>query len=74
MAANAGGIGTIHHAAVVVRDLDRAMERYTNELGIGPWAVYTFTPDWVRDMTFRGKEQGFAFKIALCEVAPSRTS
>jgi methylmalonyl-CoA/ethylmalonyl-CoA epimerase len=70
MAANASGIGAIHHAAVVVRDLDRAMERYTNELGIGPWAVYTFTPDWVRDMTFRGKEQDFAFKIALCEVAP----
>jgi len=46
MAANAGGIGQIHHAAVVVRDLDRAMERYTNDLGIEPWAVYTFTPDW----------------------------
>lgn len=70
VAANAGGIGAIHHAAVVVSDLDQAMERYTNELGIGPWAVYTFTPDWVRDMTFRGKEQDFAFKIALCEVAP----
>jgi methylmalonyl-CoA/ethylmalonyl-CoA epimerase len=70
MAADASGIGQIHYAAVVVRDLDRAMERYTNELGIKPWAVYTFTPDWVRDMTFRGKEQDFAFKIALCEVAP----
>ncbi len=33
---NAGGIGAIEHAAVHVRDLDRAMERYTNELGIGP--------------------------------------
>jgi hypothetical protein len=34
MAANAGGIGAIEHAAVLVRDLDRAMEHYTNDLGI----------------------------------------
>jgi hypothetical protein len=67
---NASGIGSIDPVAVVVRDLDRAMERYTNELGIGPWAVYTFSPDWVRDMTFRGKEQGYAMKLALCNVGP----
>src|SRR5215203_3899710 len=68
MTENAGGIGAIHHAAVVVRDLDQAMERYTNELGIGPWAAYTFTPDWIRDMTFRGKEQSYAMKLAICNV------
>ena len=33
---NAGGIEAIEHAAVLVRDLDRAMEHYTNDLGIGP--------------------------------------
>jgi hypothetical protein len=31
VAADASGIGAIRHAAVVVRDLDRAVERYTNE-------------------------------------------
>ena len=31
MAADASGIGAIRHAAVVVRDLDLAVERYTNE-------------------------------------------
>ncbi len=33
---NAGGIGSIEHVAVVVRDLDRAMMHYTNDLGIWP--------------------------------------
>ena len=48
MAANAGGIESIEHVAVVVRDLDRAMEHYTNDLGMGPWVVYTLSPDWIR--------------------------
>ena len=67
---NAGGIGSIEHAAVLVRDLDRAIERYTNELGIGPWAVYTLGPDLVRDMTVHGKEQGYVYTLALCSVGP----
>ena len=70
MVANAGAIGAIEHAAVLVRDLDRAMEHYTNELGIGPWAVYTLGPDWVRDMTVHGKEQGYVYTLALCSVGP----
>src|SRR5215208_4937492 len=70
MAANAGGIGSIDQVAVVVRDLDRAMERYTNDLGIGPWAVHTFSPDWIGGMTFRGKEQGYTMKLALAQLGP----
>jgi methylmalonyl-CoA/ethylmalonyl-CoA epimerase len=70
MAAHAGGIGSIEHIAVLVRDLDRAMEHYTNDLGMGPWAVYTPSPDWIRDMTVHGKEQGYVYKLALCSVGP----
>src|SRR5215210_2740527 len=68
MAANASAIGSIDHVGVLVRDLDRAMEHYTSDLGIGPWVVYTISPDWVRDMTVRGKKQGYVYKIALCQV------
>ena len=67
---NAGGIGSIDQVAVVVRDLDRAMEHYTNDLGIGPWAVHTFSPDWIRGMTFRGKEQGYTMKLAIAQLGP----
>ena len=70
MAANAGNIESIEHVGVLVRDLDRAMEHYTNDLGMGPWAVYTLSPDSVRDMTVHGKEQGYVYKLALCNVGP----
>jgi catechol 2,3-dioxygenase-like lactoylglutathione lyase family enzyme len=53
---------------VVVRDLDATMKRYVEEFGIEPWSVYTFSPDWVWDMTFRGKEQGSTAKVALAEL------
>ena len=68
MAANASSIGSIDHVGVLVGDLDRAMDHYTNDLGLGPWVGYTISPDWVRDMTVHGKQQGHVFKIALCQV------
>ena len=36
MEANASAIGAIEHVAVLVRDLDWAVEHYTSDLGIGP--------------------------------------
>jgi methylmalonyl-CoA/ethylmalonyl-CoA epimerase len=58
---------SVDQVAVVVRDIDRAMERYVEEVGIGPWTVYTFSPDWIR-MTFRGKEQGYTMILALAQL------
>ena len=69
MVETSGGMKSVDQVAVVVRDIDTAMEHYTNELGIGPWAVYTFSPDWI-DMTFRGKEQGYTMKLALAQLGP----
>lgn len=61
-------VKSIDQVAVVVADIDRAMERYVEELGIGPWSVYTFSPGWIQDMTFRGKEQGYTMILALAQV------
>ena len=61
-------IRSVDQVAVVVRDLDRAMERYANEFGIGPWSVYTFSPDWIQGMTFHGREQPYSMKLALADV------
>jgi methylmalonyl-CoA/ethylmalonyl-CoA epimerase len=63
-----GPIKSVDQVAVVVRDLDEAMRRYSEELGIAPWSVYTFTPEWIRDMTFRGREQPYSMKLALAQV------
>ena len=63
-----GPIKSVDQVAVVVRNLDEAMRRYSEELGIGPWNVYTFTPEWIREMTFRGREQPYSMKLALAQV------
>lgn len=62
------GISSVDQVAVVVRDLDASMKRYVEEFGIGPWRVYTFSPDWIRGMTFRGEEQGYSMSLALADV------
>lgn len=59
---------SIDQLAVVVRDLDSAMKSYTEGFGIGPWSVFTFSSDWVRDMTFRGKEQPYSMKVGIAYV------
>ena len=62
------GIGSIDQVAVVVRDLDAAMERYATQLGIGPWDVYTYGPHRMHTMTFRGRDQPYVMKLALAQV------
>ncbi len=62
------GISSVDQVAVVVRDLDASMKRYVEEFGIGPWRVYTFSPDWIEGMTFRGQEQGYSMRLALADV------
>ena len=51
---------------IVVRDIDRSMEKYWNTLGIGPWDVYTFSSETVKEFTLHGKPvEDFKYKIAL---------
>jgi catechol 2,3-dioxygenase-like lactoylglutathione lyase family enzyme len=66
------GIGSIDQVAVVVRDLDAAMERYATQLGIGPWDVYTYGPHRMHTMTFRGRDQPYVMKLALAQVGSTQ--
>lgn len=58
-------IGKVAQVAFVVRDLDAKVRTFWNDFGIGPWSVYTFEPPRVQDMTFRGKRQDFAMRVAF---------
>ncbi len=60
----------INQIALVVRDLDAAMRRYWEVLGVGPWKVYTYGTPLVRDMTYRGRPQEYRMRIALAQVGP----
>ena len=68
MLGSPAGFASVDQVAVVVRDLDASMKSYVEEFGVGPWRVYTFSPDWIEGMTFRGKEQGYSMRLALADL------
>lgn len=53
---------------IVVDDLDTYMKRYHDDYGIGPWLVYDFNKETVRNMTIRGEKVDYSMKIALCDA------
>jgi methylmalonyl-CoA/ethylmalonyl-CoA epimerase len=60
----------IKQIALVVEDVDKAMEAYWRVLGIGPWDVRHFTPESVRDFHVGGSpvEEDFDFICAVTWV------
>jgi catechol 2,3-dioxygenase-like lactoylglutathione lyase family enzyme len=59
----------ISHVSVVVKDLQKSMERYWSILGIGPWKIFpTFEPPFLKDTKIRGEEKKHSMKIAQVNV------
>ena len=53
---------------LVIKNLERSMKNYWGEYGIGPWAVYTFDPSSVADMTIRNKYVDYAMRLAFTTI------
>jgi methylmalonyl-CoA/ethylmalonyl-CoA epimerase len=51
--------------AYVVRDLEKALRQQWEVCGVGPWSIYTFTPEKVRDYTYRGRPATHTCLIAV---------
>ena len=70
--ANPGGlpieVRELRHVCIVVRDVEKSIERYTNILGIGQWSVLDFDDSVIGDMTYRGKSVRHRFRAALTMV------
>ena len=54
--------------ALVVRDIEATMRTYVNEYGIGPWEIYEFNADTVRDMRENGQAVERTWRLALAQV------
>ena len=54
--------------SVVVRDLEAAMRTYMHEYGIGPWDIYEFNPDTVRNLRENGQPVERSWRLALAQV------
>ncbi len=53
---------------MVVRDLQKTIERYWEEFGIGPWKIYQFDETLLQKMTIKGKPAKYKMKLALCQM------
>jgi methylmalonyl-CoA/ethylmalonyl-CoA epimerase len=57
-----------HQTAFVVRDLDAAVRRWSDELGVGPWRVWTMQAPTLHDPIYHGESVPFAFRHALAQL------
>jgi catechol 2,3-dioxygenase-like lactoylglutathione lyase family enzyme len=62
--------GRAFQIAVVVRDLETALERYAAVLGGGPWRGYRFTADIHTSCEYRGGPTDFELRLALNDQSP----
>jgi catechol 2,3-dioxygenase-like lactoylglutathione lyase family enzyme len=62
--------GRVFQIAVVVRDLETALERYAAVLGAGPWRGYRFTADIHMSCEYRGGPTDFELRLALNDQSP----
>lgn len=60
----------VGQVGIIVRDLDSALERYTQEWGIGPWRCWTYGPATVPELGYRGRPGEYEMRIALCGSKP----
>jgi catechol 2,3-dioxygenase-like lactoylglutathione lyase family enzyme len=60
----------ISQLAVVVRDIDDALEKYTRVLGWGPWNVYEHKPPSLHDTYVHGKPTDYTMTGAEAHVGP----
>jgi hypothetical protein len=55
----------ITQVGIVVRDLDTALENYTNKLGVGPWRIYTYAPPRLINTRVRGVPVAYSMRLAI---------
>src|SRR2546422_9355974 len=60
----------IRKIAIVVRDIDEALERYHRSLGWGPWNVYEHKPPSLHDTRLHGEPTEFTMIGAETHVGP----
>ncbi len=62
----------VAQVAIVVEDLEAAVEQYWRLFGVGPWHFYTYGPPLVQRMTYHGQASEYRMRIALSYLGPLR--
>jgi hypothetical protein len=62
----------IAQVAIIVEDLETAVENYWRLFGIGDWHFYTYGKPLVKRMTYRGRPSEYKMRVALSYLGPMR--
>lgn len=62
----------IAQVAIIVEDLEKAVENYWKLFGIGDWHFYTYGKPLVKRMTYHGKPGEYKMRVALSYLGPMR--
>lgn len=54
--------------AMVVKDIQASVKRYWDDLGVGPWRIYTCDASNTSNLTVYGRPVEYAFKAALANI------
>lgn len=60
-------LGKVVEVCIVTHDHRRVMAGLV-QLGIGPWQVYTFTPENTSDQTYEGQPSAFSLKVCFAPL------
>jgi len=62
----------VAQVALIVPNLEEAVEQYWKLFGIGPWHFYTYGRPLVKHMTRRGQPTDYKMRVALSQLGPTR--
>jgi methylmalonyl-CoA/ethylmalonyl-CoA epimerase len=61
-------ITELEQVGMVVSDLKKSMDSMIQNFGIGPWKVFIFSPEHIKETAYYGQASKSGMKIALCYV------
>jgi catechol 2,3-dioxygenase-like lactoylglutathione lyase family enzyme len=62
----------IAQVAIIVEDLEQAVENYWKIFGIDDWHFYTYGKPLVKEMTYHGEPTEYKMQVALSYFGPMR--
>jgi len=62
----------IAQIAILVEDLEKAMNEYWSKFGIGNWQIYTYQQPLVKKMSYYGKPAHYSMRLALANIGSMR--
>jgi len=64
--------GGVKQVAIIVKNLEEAIDEYWEKFGIGPWDIYTYGKPLVKEMTYHGERADYRMRIGLSYLGPTR--